>query len=177
MNFQQFSPSERRLIAIFATIVAVLLNVIVVRFFMTNRAQIAELARQKSAQIESLDALSAQSEVWDQRAKWLQKLQPKLESEAAAGNTLLTFLKEAASKHGITLSKQQLASARNETGATAIPVQFELKGNWKGFCGFLIDLQAPDRFLVVQQARLKVDSTDATVMQGDFTIAKWFAPR
>lgn len=177
MNFQQFSPSEKRLMAIVGTMVAVLLNVVVVRFFLSNRTQIADSAVQKTAQIESLRTLAAQSGLWEQRANWLQKAQPKLESEAAAGNTLLTFLKETATKHGITLSKQQLASARNETGATAIPVQFELKGNWKGFCGFLIDLQAPDRFLVVQQARLKVDAADATVMQGDFTIAKWFAPR
>jgi hypothetical protein len=37
-----------------------------------------------------------------------------------------------------------------------------------------MELQAPDRFLVFQQARLKVDPSDATSMQGDFTVAKWF---
>jgi len=55
-----------------------------------------------------------------------------------------------------------------------VPVQFEIKGNWKSMCTFLMELQAPDRFLVFQQARLKVDPSDATSMQGDFTVAKWF---
>jgi len=177
MNFQQLSPSEKRLMAIVGSLVAVLLNISVAKFFINNRKQIVEAIAQKNLQLESLQVLAGQVPFWEQRDQWLKKTQPKLEREAAAGNSLINFLKDTATKHGITLSKQQLASARNENGATAIPVQFELKGNWKGFSEFLIDLQAPDRFLVVQQARLKVDPSDATVMQGDFTIAKWFAPR
>lgn len=177
MNLQQLSPSERRLIFVFAALAFALLNFSGVRFLMKKRSQIAQISEEVSGRIRSLQKTASQSALWEQRAQWLKNSQPKLESEAAAGNNLLNTLKESAAKHGLALSKPQLATSRSENGITAVPVQFELKGNWAGFCQFLIDLQAPDRFVVVQQARLRVDSADGTQMYGDFTVAKWFAPR
>lgn len=175
MNFQQFSASERRLIAVAGILVGLMLNYAVLKFFINNRSQIREATERKKEQLATLDSLASQSPLWAKRDQWLKAIQPKLESEAQAGNELLNFLKELAARNGLSLSKQQLASSKNESFATTIPVVFELKGNWKGFCQFLIDLQAPERFVVVQQARLKVDSSDATAMFGEFTVAKWFS--
>jgi Tfp pilus assembly protein PilO len=177
MNFQKLSPSERRLVAIFGFLIAVLLNFVLVKFFLKNRSEIAELMAQKSAQVVAMKALSEKASFWKERSEWMRTAQPRIESEASAGNLLLNFLKENSAKNGLTFSKQQLVAARSDSGFTSIPVKFELKGSWKGLCQFLIDLQAPDRFLVVQDATLRVDSADATMMLGDFTIAKWFATR
>lgn len=177
MNWKKLSPSEKRLTTIFGLLVAILLNFALVKFFLSNRANISEALAQKSAQLLAMQALAEKSAFWKERSEWMRSAQPKLENEASAGNLLLNFLKETAAKSGITFSKQQLVSARQEAGGTAIPVKFELKGSWKGFCQFLIELQAPDRFLVVQEAVLRVDPADATVMIGDLTIAKWYASK
>jgi hypothetical protein len=177
MNWQKLSPSEKRLTLIFGLLVAGLLNFGLVKFFLSNRTQLVELLAQRSTQLLAMQALSEKSAFWKERSEWIRATQPKLDNEAAAGNLLLNFLKETAAKNGVSLSKQQLVSARQEAGGTAIPVKFELRGSWKGFCQFLVDLQAPDRFLAVQDAVLRVDPADTTVMTGDFTIAKWFAPR
>lgn len=177
MNFDQLSPSERRLVAAFALMLLVVVNFFGVRFFMNRRAQIVDAAAQTRSEIASLEELEGDAGMWERRMEWLRKSQPRLESEAAAGSALLNAVKESASRHGLTVSKHQPASAKPEAGAVAIPLQFELRGSWKGFCEFLMELQGPERFVVVQNARLKVDPSDATVMHGDFTIAKWFAPR
>ena len=68
-------------------------------------------------------------------------------------------------------------AAKTDGGITAVPVQFEFKGPWRGVCAFFAELQAPDRFLVVQQSRMRVDPSDATQMLCDCTVAKWFAAR
>lgn len=176
MKLSQLSKSEARLVGIVAVMAAVLLNLVVFKYFSTTRAQIVQEAAQKTATLESLRLLQKDFGFWEERAQWLQKSQPKLTSDAEGG-ALLNFLKESAAKNGLNLAKQQLVSSKNEAVFVAVPVQFELKGNWKSLCGFLTELQAPERFIVIQQARLRVDASDATQMQCDFTVAKWFAPR
>ncbi len=177
MKLSELSTSEKRLVSIVAVLVVLLVNIVVLKFFVSTRTQLTQQSTQKKALSESLEALVESAPLWASRAQWMQKVQPKLESEAAEGNALLNQLKESASKHGVVLSKQQLLSAKNEPGVVAVPVQFELKGSWKGLCTFLQDLQAPERFIVVQQSRIRVDAADATQMLCDFTVAKWFAAR
>ena len=177
MKLSDLSQSEKRLVGIVAVLVVVLLNVVVFQFFAKTRLQLHTQLAQKATQAGSLRELEATAPLWEQRSQWLQKVQPKLGSEQAEGNSLLTFLKERASKHGLTLAKQQLVSAKTDAGITAVPVQFEFKGPWRGVCAFFADLQAPDRFLVVQQSRMRVDPSDATQMLCDCTVAKWFAAR
>jgi len=180
MKLSELSTSEKRLVGIVATLAAVLLNVLVGKFFLNTRSQLTQQTVQKTGMCDSLRGLMENAPLWEERANWMQKRQPKLESDAAQqneGNALLNLLKENASKHGVSLSKQQLVSAKTETGAVAIPVQFELKANWKNLCGFLADLQAPERFIVIQQSRMRIDPADATQMLCDMTVAKWFAAR
>ena len=177
MKFSELSTSEKRLGGVVLALLVLLINVVMLKFFLNTRAELTQQLAQKNATYESLSLLANMAPAWEHRAQWLKKNQPQLTSEVAEGNALLNALKDNASRHGVTLSKQQLAAARPENGGVAVPVQFELKGNWKGICGFLIELQTPERFIVVQQSKLRVDSSDATQMQCDFTIAKWFAAR
>jgi Tfp pilus assembly protein PilO len=177
MKLSELSQSEKRLMGVVGVLVVLLLNLVVFQFFSKTRTQLESQLSQKAALAGSLRELEATAPLWEQRAQWLQKVQPKLGSEQTEGNALLTFLKESASKHGLTLAKQQLVSAKTEGGITAVPVQFECKGPWRGVCAFFAELQAPDRFLVVQQSRMRVDPSDATLMLCDCTIAKWFAAR
>jgi Tfp pilus assembly protein PilO len=177
MKISELSQSEKRLMGIVAFLVVVLLNVVVFQFFAKTRSQLNSQYAQKTGLAGSLRELESSAPMWERRAHWLQKAQPKLGSEQTEGNALLTFLKESASKHGLTLAKQQLVSAKTDGGITAVPVQFEFKGPWRGVCGFFAELQAPDRFIVVQQSRMRVDPADATQMLCDCTVAKWFATR
>jgi Tfp pilus assembly protein PilO len=108
----------------------------------------------------------------------LQKSQPKLESEAIAGTALLNQIKALAGSHGVTLAKAQPGNARTDSmGTAAIPVSFSLKGSWKQVCEFCMDLQSPEKFVVFQDARLRLDAQDAKMLEGDFTVAKWFAAK
>lgn len=177
MNFSALSQREKVFVGIVAGLAALLVNLLVIKFFVNTRGELAQQAVQKTQMCESLRLLMENGPLWEDRAKWLQRTQPKIGDETVEGNALLNLLKEKASKHGVSLSKQQFGSQRTETGAVAIPVQFELKANWRNLCGFLSDLQSPERFIVIQQSRLRIDPSDSTQMLCDMTVAKWFAPR
>jgi hypothetical protein len=178
MTLDTLSPSEKRLAAILGAVVALVVNLVVVRFFVTNYRSIRDQGIEKTAQRDGLAALAESADHWEKRAAWLQGKQPKLESESAAGTDLLSQVKALAATYHVTLSKAQPGVARTDSmGITAIPVQFALKGSWKHVCEFCMQLQAPEKFLVFQDARLRVDAQDATQLEGDFTVAKWFASK
>ena len=160
-----------------AGLLVLLLNAAVVKYFLNTRASMVQQRAQKTELCDSLRLLTENSALWESRADWVQKKQPKLEGEQAEGNALLNLLKNSAAKHGVTLSKQQLVPAKTEMGSTAVPVECELKANWKSMCAFLSEIQSPDRFTVIQQSRLRIDPSDATQMLCNITVAKWFAPR
>ena len=177
MKLNELSASEKRLMAIVGFLVAILFNLAVGKFFLKTREDLRQQAATKQELSTSLRELAASAPLWDKRAQWLLKTQPKLESEPIEGNALLNLVKERAARNGLSVAKQQLLTARNEGGITAVPVQFEFKGPWKGVCTFFAELQAPEAFLVVQQSRLRVDPADATQMLCDCVVAKWFAAR
>lgn len=179
MKLDSLSPSEKRLGAILGIVVVVVFNLLVARFFVTNYRRIRDQGGEKASQRDALTALAESSDLWEKRAAWLQKSQPKLDSESAAGTALLTQVKALATSHNVTLSKAQPGVARSDAsmGVTAVPVQFTLKGSWKNVCEFCMSLQSPEKFVVFQDARLRVDTQDATLLEGDFTVAKWFASK
>jgi len=59
----------------------------------------------------------------------------------------------------------------------AVGVTFEVKCKWADLGGFLMEMQAPDHFVVFDNANLQTDSTDKTLMHGRFKVQKWFAPK
>ncbi len=177
MKISELSASEKRLMAVVAVLVVVLVNFTAIKFFLATKTQLQDALVQKTQLCDTLRILAGNTSLWEERGQWLQKNQPKLENEAVEGNALLNFLKDSASKHGVTLSKQQLVAAKSDTGYVAVPVEVELKANWRNLCGFLAEIQSPERFVVIQQSRLKVDPSDATQMLCNITVAKWFAPR
>jgi Tfp pilus assembly protein PilO len=178
MTFDTLTPSEKRLGALLGVILAVVLNLVVARFFVTNYRKISDQGREKISQRDTLMNLAQSADLWEKRAAWLQKKQPKVESESAAGTALLSQVKTLATSTQVTLSKAQPGVARTDAmGITAIPVQFTLKGTWKNVCEFCMQLQAPEKFIVFQDVRLRVDAQDYTQLEGDFTVAKWFAAK
>jgi len=63
------------------------------------------------------------------------------------------------------------------TAATAISVELQTKSTWPALITFLEHLQGPEQFIVVESANLRVDTSDPTMMRGNFKIAKWYAPK
>ena len=177
MRWSSLSASERRLMAVMGLVAAVLLNLVLFKFCRTKYLVFREQIESKQREIADLELLASGRDLWLQRAAWIDSAQPRLDNEALAGNNLLNALRETAAKHGMTVTKPQIGVAVPQGKSVAVPVQFEVRTSWKSLGAFLYDLQGPGQFLVFQQARLKVDPNDKTLMQAEFTVAKWFAKK
>jgi hypothetical protein len=133
----------------------------------------AEYAEQRDARNQQKVYLE-EEKMWQKRADWLKKNQPKLNNPAEA-SSLLSTVKEIAGKYNVQVENPQIGPVESAPSHQAVSATFETKSGWEPLVHFLYDAQKPETFTVFENVNLMVDSTDPTVMQGRFKIAKWFA--
>jgi len=134
----------------------------------------ADYAEKRSAREEQQVYLREEN-MWRQRAEWLKKNQPVLKNPAEA-SSLLTLVKEIAGRYNVQIENPQIGPTATTPAHQSVSATFETKSGWEPLVHFLYDAQQPERFMVFENVNLMVDASDPTVMQGRFTIAKWFAP-
>lgn len=170
------STREKNLSIFVGTILFFAVTYFVGDYFLQNHTRLrAELAKQKR-QLAALQALSGEKALWEQREAWLREKQPKLAADDGAGVKLLDQIKNLARKHVVALENPVIRPPARKPDYTAIGVELETKSSWAALIAFLGEVQAPEQFIVLESANLKIDTADPTQMRGKFKITRWAAP-
>lgn len=179
----QLSQREKVLATIVGSVLALLLNVFVIRFFITHHRTLKDDLAKKQSTLAAMQVLVADRAVWDQRDAYLKKTQPPLKDEGVAGGELLQEVQDLARKHNVVQSDQAIdpVGPTRPGGITlpytSVPVRLTCRVPWRSLVLFLHELQNPSKFLVVETADLSKDTQDATQMTGVLKIARWYAPK
>jgi hypothetical protein len=86
-------------------------------------------------------------------------------------------VKKIAAMHSVTVENPQLRPATRRPDSTVASLEVEVRSSWKSLIVFLGELQKPGLFILLEKAKFKVDAKDQTQMAGEFTVAKWYAPK
>ena len=174
--FQRLNSRERVLSMIIAGALFLLVNYIIWNSIlgMIGRAR-TDLASRASVRKQQ-EVFLKEAKMWKERDAWLQKFQPTLQNPAEA-STLLTQMKEVASKHKVLLENPQIGSGESTPNYQSVFASIESKSPWPPLVHFLYDVQKPESFVVFESVNLAIDSADPTMMRGKFKIARWFAPK
>jgi hypothetical protein len=174
----QMSQRERTLALVVGGVVALLVNVVVIKFFINqHKAQSAAIATTKS-KIEALNKRETERTLWAERDAWLTANLPTLGDDQVANRELGNLIKEIAQKHSVTLeSPNPGVPSRGQPTHISLPYKLSAKAPWTPMFEFLRELQAPGKFIVFNPLSLKVDSADKTQLRAELTVAKWFAPQ
>jgi uncharacterized protein HemX len=108
----QMSSRERTLALIVGVILAIFINLLLVKFFLGHRQRLTEELSAKKSEMEALQVLFSEKEMWEQRGAWLETKQPKLTQESNAGVQLHDRVQELAKKHVVLLESPGPRSGR-----------------------------------------------------------------
>jgi hypothetical protein len=173
--FQRMTQRERRLAAIVAGGLILLINLLIWgKLFSTLGNARAELTLRKAAREEQRLYMN-QRDLWAGRDKWLKEHQPILKS-AVEASTLLDQVKQVAGKHNILIENPAIGAGDSTPDRQSVFTSFETKSPWPPLVRFLYDVQQPEAFVVFESVQLHVDNADPTMMRGKFKMARWFAP-
>ena len=171
----QLSQREKVMVTAVGVVVLIVLNLLVIQFFMKNQRRLKAELSTKAALLEQGKARIAKQDVWKERAEWLKKAQPKLENEGKAGVDLLAEIREVGNRTNVPPLEPQIGTVERRPYYTAVSVTIETKASKEAMRDFLYEMQSPERSIVFETANLQFDKTDKTQMHGKFRIAKWFA--
>jgi hypothetical protein len=172
----QMNQRERILALSLAGVVFLLINLGIWSLLLGMSAGArSDYAEQSAARSEQKVYLE-EEKMWQKRADWLKKNQPRLENPAEA-STLLTQVKQIAQKYSVQIEDPQIGAVETTPSHQAVSATFQTKSEWEPLVHFLYDTQKPEKFIVFETVNLMVDGSDPTVMRGRFKIAKWFGPK
>lgn len=173
----QLSKREVILASLVGSAVFLLVNVVVINFFLKNRARLQAELLTKASQLQKGKSRLANKPMWMERDEWLKKVQPKLENDGTAGGDLLNEIREAAKKTNVQVIEPQIGTVGRQPQYASVFVTIDAKTSKEGLRDFLYEMQSPERSVVFESANLQFDKNDKTQMYGKFRIAKWFAPK
>ena len=178
----QMTARERTLAFIVGALVTGVLSYVLLQFFLKNRLTLNRQFAEKSVMVTGMRTLIAERELWQERDRWIQQNQPKLDNATGAGVDLVEQIKRIGGEHALTPTEANInpdTVSNSRSGPLPyqpVSVSFNVKGKWEDIVGFLYDVQSPTNFLVFEKAALQVDKEDKTLVSGSFKVAKWYAP-
>jgi hypothetical protein len=173
----QMSSRERTLALVVGGVLVLLINLVLIRFFLQKRAEFQLGIARTKASIEGLKQRESQRALWAERDAWITQNLPVLGDPQVANRELGEAVKEVARKHTVTLETPNPGVPNRQKDYTALGMRVSLKAAWQPMMDFLRELQAPGQFIVFDPLDLKVDATDKTQLRAEVTVTKWFAPQ
>ena len=167
---------EKKLATFVGLIVALGGSYLLVDSYLSQRATLKAKIVAGQKQVRSMHEMLAQSGVWEERDKWLQATQPKLDNPDTAGVQLLERVQQLAKRHTVLLANQTIHSPDPRPTCISVALEIETKSSWPSLVEFLQELQTPEQFVALESASLKIDPADATQVHGQFKIARGYAP-
>ena len=173
----QLSKRETVLAMIVGGAVFLVLNLVVIKYFLNNRVRLQTEQATKTTLLAKNKERIASKPIWTERDEWLKKVLPKLENEGTAGGDLLNEIREVAKKTNVQAEEPQIGTVERRPQSTSVFVTIQTKATKEALRDFLYEIQAPERSIVFESANLQFDKNDKTQMHGTFRISKWFAPK
>ena len=174
---QQMNPREKTLATIVGVLLVSLLTYLLASTFLKHHAKLKAQLRDRQTELDAMKTLSTERELWLKRDTFFKERQPPLANPGGAGVALLEETKEIAQKHSIVIENPLIGTPESKPNYQAVSVSLETKSKWENLVDFIYELQAPDSFIVLENAKLTLDQGDKTQVHGNFRIAKWFAPK
>ena len=173
----QLSKRETLLATIVGGAVFLLLNLVVIQYFLKNRVRLQTEMATKTTLLAKNKERVASKPMWMERDEWLKKVQPKLENEGTAGGDLLNEIRDVAKKTNVQADEPQIGPVERRPQSATVSVTIQTKATKEALRDFLYEMQSPERSIVFETANLQFDKNDKTQMHGTFRISKWFAAK
>ena len=168
---------EKFLLTVTAVVIGVLVNFYLVKFLLSNRADLTRQLAVTQSKIDTFKKRETERDLWSRREAWMNQRLTVLGDSDEASKALRESVLEIAKKNTVTLEAPQPGTPINAPGHISLGVKFEAKGAWDAMFNFLYDLQGPEKFTAIESCEIKVNPGDKTQLRATLMIARWFAPK
>ena len=170
------SQREKMLGLLVGGAVVVLLNVLVIRFFIGKYQEYHATKLAAEGQLANFKILEGERERSAKYDAWLTANLVPLGDKYVVDKAQQDSLQALGKKNEILITQVARGVPSPNSNYTAFNTAVDCQGKWGQFISFLAELQAPNNFTVVNPLDIKVDPNDKTQFKANITVVKWFAP-
>ena len=168
--------SERRLLMILGVLAALCVGAVLFQRLLRLQHSIGR--REQALELRQMEsqALLAESDLWQQRLRWLEASQPLMTSENQASEQLLAGLLSSAAAQGLTVQKQQLHEPASTAYYREIGVTLTVKGVLPSVFRWMHGTLSPESFCMVTGFKVVPDSADPSGVVATVHFSRLHAP-
>lgn len=171
------SQREKTLAFLVGGAVFVLLNVVLIRFFMAKYEESSQAKAKAAQEMKKFQLLESERETSAKRDIWLTAQLVPMGDSDVANKMHREAVQEVAKKHQVLIDNISAGVPNRMQSYVSLGLRMECKGKWDNISYFLNELQGHDKFIVVEAFDLKVDPADKTQLRASMTVAKWYSPK
>lgn len=178
----QMSQREKMLTIAIGAAVVLVLNVVLIKFFIGKLAESREARAVAEAKLAKFRLLEIERTKWAQRDTWLTGQLVPMGDKDVVNKNQKEYLQGLAQKDGVLLVTFTPGMPAPVFGSqappySALPVTVEVKGKWDQVSRFLNDLQSPEKMTALEGLNIQVDPNDKTQLKAGMKVTKWFSPK
>ena len=114
--------------------------------------------------------------LWLQRKQWIEKTQPRIQSDQVPQSELLQSVTATAKANQLEIQEQSFGEIRSTPNYQSVSVRFKLSGALQNVVKWLVQVQQPELFQAITSFSLKSESEPPTVSL-ELEIARLYAPK
>ncbi len=171
------SPSEKRLMAICASVVALTALWLADDHFARRRSAARNTIDNLGPRSAAAVAAASDAPFWAERNAWLDASMPVIDNQGAAHSRLLEHLQSSARDRGLSLSSPVLLKPESSPHHIDLSVNLQISGPDHAVFRWLTELQSPEKFQLVKYLLLAPATAAAPPrMNATITVARLFKP-
>jgi hypothetical protein len=117
-----------------------------------------------------------EKDLWLQRKRWIEKTQPRIQSDQVPQSELLQSVTATAKANQLEIHEQSFGEIRSTPNFQSVSVRFKLSGALQNVIKWLVQVQQPELFQAITSFSLKSESEPPTVSL-ELEIARLYAPK
>ena len=117
-----------------------------------------------------------EKDLWLQRKHWIEKTQPRIQSDQVPQSELLQSVTATAKANQLEIQEQSFGEIRSTPNYQSVSVRFKLSGALQNVIKWLVQVQQPELFQAITSFSLKSESEPPTVSL-ELEIARLYAPK
>jgi hypothetical protein len=127
-------------------------------------------------QMNANDLWLREKDLWLQRKQWIEKTQPRIQSDQVPQSELLQSVTASAKANQLAIQEQSFGEIRSTSNYQSVSVRFKLSGALQNVIKWLVQIQQPELFQAITSFSLKSESEPPTVSL-ELEIARLYAPK
>jgi hypothetical protein len=126
--------------------------------------------------VNTNDIWLREKDLWLQRKQWIEKTQPRIQSDQVPQSELLQSVTASAKANQLEIQEQGFGEIRSTPVYQSVSVRFKLSGALQNVIKWLVQVQQPELFQAITSFSLKSESEPPTVSL-ELEIARLYAPK